>query len=75
MAESRRQWSIRIVGIDCVGIPTYDVCNMVGTEGEAMSLVRSLSELARPVAIATQERVLWLREGDMVIAVPEVARG
>lgn len=75
MSEPRRRWSIRLVGVTCVGIPTYGVCDLIGTEGEAMSLVRSMSELARPVAIATAERVLWLREGDMVIAVPEVDNG
>lgn len=72
MAEQCRRWSIRLVGVTCVGIPTYDVCELIGTEGEAMSLVRSLSELPRPVALAPPDRVLWLREGDMVIAVPEV---
>ena len=73
MAEPRLRWSFRFVGVTCVGIPAYDVCELIGTEGEAMSLVRSLSELRRPVAIGTADRVLWLREGDMVIAVPEVA--
>jgi len=73
MADPRRRWSIRFVGIGCVGTPTYDVCEVVATEGEAIALVRGISELLRPVAIATAERALWLREGDMVIAVPEVA--
>lgn len=74
MTDPRHNWSIRIVGITCAGVPTYDVCTMIGTESEVMSLIRGLSELPRPVAIAS-DRVLWLREGDMLVAVPEVSHG
>ena len=70
MAKSHRNWSIRIVAPTIVGVPTYDVCQFIGSEDDIMALIDGLSKLPRPVAIAS-DRLLWLREGDMLVAVPE----